>query len=68
MYMQTDQVPRPLGRKQHLNNRFIGTGAAIAGLIAGKNVYDGPIFDETVSLYGKTAVITGANTGLGKGA
>lgn len=40
--------------------------AAIAGLVVGKQIINGPTFTEDVSLSGKNIVITGANTGLGK--
>jgi hypothetical protein len=31
---------------------------ATAGLVVGKKLYDGPVFDERVSLLGKSVVIT----------
>jgi NAD(P)-dependent dehydrogenase (short-subunit alcohol dehydrogenase family) len=40
--------------------------AAIGGLVIGKKLYDGPVFNEAVDLTGQTVVITGGNTGLGK--
>jgi len=45
---------------------LLSAGAiSVAGAV-GKSVYDGPEFKENVDLTGKTIVITGANTGLGK--
>lgn len=35
-------------------------------MVVGKKLYDGPEFSEAVDLTGKTIIITGANTGLGK--
>ena len=40
--------------------------AAIAALYAGKRYFQGPRCHSTKSLKGKTVVITGANTGIGK--
>ena len=40
--------------------------AAIAVLYAGKRYFQGPRCESNASLKGKTAVITGANTGIGK--
>ena len=40
--------------------------AAIAALYAGKRYFQGPRCHSTKSLEGKTVVITGANTGIGK--
>lgn len=44
---------------------LIGTGAAAVGYV-GKQIMDGPVFNENVNLIGKNIIITGANTGLGK--
>ena len=45
---------------------LIGASALVAGL-AFKKSYDGPVFNsKDIDLTGKTIVITGANTGLGK--
>lgn len=60
-----DKTPIKIAdKKQYL--KPIVAASAIAGLVIGKQLIDGPIFDENVSLSGKTIVITGGNTGLGK--
>ncbi len=61
-----------IGRSFDLN--FLQSDAAkgalatsfVGGLLIGKRFINGPVFDENVSLKGKIAVVTGANTGLGK--
>ena len=65
---ETSNSPRPVvgGGAKNINSKLIaGTGAIAAGYF-GKQVMDGPVFNENVSLIGKNIVITGANTGLGK--
>ena len=44
---------------------ILGAGGVAAAFV-GKNILDGPEFKENVDLTGKTIIITGSNTGLGK--
>ena len=63
----TNSAPRSMKFPSPFKNTkiVVGAGALLAGYF-GKQVYDGPEFKENVDLSGKTIVITGANTGLGK--
>jgi len=45
--------------------KIAAAAASGLGLYLGKKVYDGPVFDEAVSLKGQNVIITGGNTGLG---
>eukprot|EP01038_Epipyxis_sp_PR26KG_P016205 gene16205-22041_t len=51
--------------KQMINKPIIAAMTGI-GLILGKKQLDGPVFLENVPMSGKVAIVTGANTGLGK--
>eukprot|EP01041_Mallomonas_annulata_P011369 gene11369-23794_t len=56
----------PISLKKFTSNKIAVAGAVTAAAIVGKYLSDGPTFSESVDMTGKTVVITGANTGLGK--
>ena len=60
------QEPKSIRSKFSLPVKGIVGASFAAGGYAGKILYDGPEFKENVDLTGKTILITGANTGLGK--
>ena len=61
-----EPVPSVGGGAKNVNSKLIAGAGAVAAGYFGKQIMDGPVFTENVSLIGKNIVITGANTGLGK--
>ena len=66
VFGNTNSAPKRFGSSNILTKRNIGIGVGGIALVGGKKVYDGPVFNEGIDLKGKTIVITGGNTGLGK--
>jgi NAD(P)-dependent dehydrogenase (short-subunit alcohol dehydrogenase family) len=67
MAANTNQSPRSIRNILSTpRNKALVVSGVISGLIGGKKLINGPNFNEEVDLTGKTVVITGANTGLGK--
>jgi hypothetical protein len=54
----TDNTPVPSLPANSNILKGIAAVAATTGLVVGKRLYDGPTFEEPVSLKGKTVVIT----------
>jgi len=61
-----EPIPSVGGGAKSIDKRLIGGTAAVALGYVGKQIMDGPVFNEPVNLKGKNIIITGANTGLGK--
>jgi short chain dehydrogenase len=65
--VQASGVPKSSRSNAISNNiKLVGIPAAVAALVPGKAFLDGPTFNEDVSMTGKTVVLTGGNSGLGK--
>jgi NAD(P)-dependent dehydrogenase (short-subunit alcohol dehydrogenase family) len=61
-----ESTPVSVGNKNSILKPLVNGACVIGGLVLGKRSIDGPVFAESVNLLQKTAVITGANSGLGK--
>ena len=67
IYLANTSLKPSSPKASFLNNgKYVLGAAGLSALAIGKRIYDGPEFLDAVDLTGKTIVITGANTGLGK--